>query len=109
MLSKCAAPSCHATFLHLNEGRLFRLEPDSVHEEGEGDGSIQLEEYFWLCALCCQAYKLQLDPQGNVIVVSLPRLPKDRQLQMYTLSRQSGKLLRSVGVFRKRDHMSDCY
>ncbi len=95
------------TFRYLNEGKLFRLELDSVHEEGEWDGSMQLEEYFWLCDRCCLSYKLQLDPQGNVVAVSLPRLPKERQLQVCTISRAAGKLLRSVGAFRKRDHTPD--
>ena len=45
MLAKCASPLCSAPFLHLADGRLFRLET----EPALPSSNIRETEYFWLC------------------------------------------------------------
>jgi hypothetical protein len=56
MLSKCANPSCRASFRYLHEGKLFRIELASERKY----------EHFWLCPDCCRTMTLAVD--GNVVV-----------------------------------------
>ncbi len=101
MLTKCAAPSCSAPFRRLNEGRLFRLELDlSCALSPEEEGSAK-EEYYWLCADCSQSLRLYLDARGRVVVVPHLHLTLsgEHQPEVATISRQAGRLLRSVSVY----------
>jgi len=109
MLAKCAAPSCVVPFLHLSDGRLYRLELDpSCRDDSDTDERSNVEEYFWLCAECCREMKLLLDAEGCVIVVPLPdRFHADHPSHFATVSRHAGKLLRSVSIFRSAAEFSD--
>jgi hypothetical protein len=51
MLSNCSGPSCVAHFLHLGDGKLFRL--INVSDPGR-------LEYFWLCNHCSATMTLRL-------------------------------------------------
>jgi len=55
MLAKCTNPSCSAAFLHLDEGRLFRLESDWP----VGSSNAKATEYFWLCGPCSAGLTLE--------------------------------------------------
>ncbi len=102
MVSKCSNPSCAQAFLHLTEGRLFRLEPDSTHiahSDSVLDQPRKLE-YFWLCGNCSQLMTLRLDEEGNVIIeATAPHAPGSSQ-NVAIISRHHGMLLRTVGVGR---------
>jgi len=64
MLTKCSNPSCVARFLHLDDGKLFRL--ISVSDPNR-------LEYFWLCNSCSLTMTLRLAEDGSVIVLPLPK------------------------------------
>ena len=68
MLAKCSNPLCSAKFLHLKEGRLFRLESDPALHSSESDRL----EYFWLCPRCSPTMALRLSEDGTVVTVLLP-------------------------------------
>jgi len=65
MLSKCANPSCSATFLYLSHGKLFRMESTSGNESSTAYGANPDTkknnwhlEFFWLCDQCANAVTL---------------------------------------------------
>jgi len=94
MLAKCSNPLCSALFLHLKEGRLFRLESDPAFHSSE---PARLE-YFWLCPRCSPAMTLRLSEDGTVVTVLLPErirgVPGD--VAFISEHREKGLLLRSV-------------
>jgi len=108
MLTKCAAPTCNVLFRYLGRGRLYRVEPDSsgTSDSDEFGTSFQ-EEYFWLCEHCCEQFHLNLDCEGKVIVVPISRHVPDGRPPVGVISREAGKLMRSVSVFSRHDHLSD--
>ena len=68
MLSKCANPTCSASFRRLGSGRLFRFEvrslsepcrdvPHSVCSTKSGHASV----FFWLCKNCKLTNTLSFD------------------------------------------------
>lgn len=69
MLSKCANPSCSASFFYLHEGKLFRCETSvgddlSTYDTGMKKSSRRVE-FFWLCANC--APKMTLIKNGEAV------------------------------------------
>jgi len=94
MLAKCSNPLCSARFLHLKEGRLFRLESNPALHSSESD---QLE-YFWLCPRCSPKMALRLNGDGTVVTFLLPErirgIPGD--VAFTSEHRGKGLLLRSV-------------
>lgn len=94
MLAKCSNPLCSAKFLHLKEGRLFRLESDPALHSSESDRL----EYFWLCPRCSPTMALRLSEDGTVVTVPLPErirgIPGD--VAFTSQHRGKGLLLRSV-------------
>lgn len=73
MLAKCSCPSCSASFRHLAEGKLFRLEIDPTFHPStdSSSNSARLTEYFWLCGRCSVSMTLRLSLDGRVVPVSL--------------------------------------
>jgi hypothetical protein len=98
VLSKCANPACDAKFHYLHEGKIYRIDTESlahvsrrakpamstIHESSIGSRQVsQLElvadrggafrpEYFWLCVDCSQDWTIAVR-SGAVVVVPLPR------------------------------------
>ena len=108
MLAKCANPSCFASFRNLQEGRLFRLEPDpeltpSVNSYASDATKV---EYFWLCSSCSEFMALRLGQDGTVITVSLPECAHRTPEDFAVISRHKDRLLRSV-TFARRKPMAD--
>lgn len=75
MLSKCANPTCCASFRRLTEGKLFQVEtcyssnpPDA---ENTKRTTQRRTEYFWLCSDCCRSFTL-VSANGRVTTVPLP-------------------------------------
>ena len=68
MLTKCSNPPCSASFQSLEDGKLFRLEPDGVLRTGEP----KRIEYYWLCERCASTMTLRLGDHDKVIAVALP-------------------------------------
>ena len=100
MLAKCANPSCFRSFLHLREGRLFRLEGDpSLTSSGSPDVSgYNMVEYFWLCDACSTSMTLGLDEKGMVVPEPLSERAHDNPRFFAIISRHKGMLLRSVST-----------
>lgn len=74
MLSKCANPACSAPFLYLHEGRLFRIEVESLcaaHTGKEQRKPSRRPEYFWLCDSCARAMTLKYKPGRGVFAAKL--------------------------------------
>ncbi len=70
MLSKCANPNCDARFLHLREGKLFRMHP-GLQLVGQ-KRPLQRIEYFWLCSRCAATMTLASDGNSGVVIVPMP-------------------------------------
>ena len=68
MVAKCSNPSCSASFRHLEEGMLFRLESDPTLRSS----NVKTPEYYWLCGSCSAAMTLHISKEGKVTPVALP-------------------------------------
>lgn len=72
MLSKCANPSCSASFRYFHQGKLFRMETESpAHESDEATTAGRIArrtEFFWLCDKCSSEVTLEYDAKGSVKV-----------------------------------------
>jgi len=72
MLSKCANPSCTASFRYFHQGKLFRMEvgtsePDEAVLTRAGK-SVRRAEFFWLCDRCATRMTLEHNSSGGVVV-----------------------------------------
>src|SRR5208283_3052639 len=92
MVAKCSNLSCSASFLHLKDGRLFRLESDP------GFHSPRPVEYFWLCQSCASKMTLRLTEDGKVTTAPIPESMGDVPdgVELISADRKTGLLLRSV-------------
>ena len=98
MLSKCANPACDAKLQYLHQGKIYRIDTESlaraarrakpvsaVPRENSPDsrqvrnldvvadrGGAFRPEYFWLCAGCCEGWTIAVE-NGSVIVVPVSR------------------------------------
>jgi hypothetical protein len=92
MLAKCTNPSCSASFRHLAEGRLFRLDTDLTL-----GSSTDAAEYFWLCNVCSAGMTLRLAQDGRVMATGLGEaLPNGPPVAFVSVNREHGRLLRRV-------------
>jgi hypothetical protein len=97
MLAKCANPSCRASFLHLQDGRLFLLEADRTLRSSE----VKAPEYFWLCKACSARMTLCLAQDGGVTATGLRRaLRNGPHPAPISVNRENGLLLRRVSFLR---------
>jgi hypothetical protein len=100
MLAKCANPSCSASFLHLADGRLFRLETDPPFPSS----NTRETEYFWLCGPCSAGTTLRLTQDGKVVATGLAdALCNGPYVALNSVDRENGEFLRSVS-FLPRSH-----
>ena len=75
MLSKCANPSCSASFRYFHQGKLFRVETSltasimngSAGNANAGKAAARVE-FFWLCDHCSLEMTLEHDARGHVTV-----------------------------------------
>jgi len=100
MLSKCANPACDAQLHYLHEGKIFRIDTESLALAGRraksvasamaedvrssrcvsslqvvaDRGGAYRPEYFWLCADCSQDWTIAVN-SGSVMVVPVTRQP----------------------------------
>ena len=72
MVTKCANPSCGASFQYLRGGKLFLLDLprfSSQAQGGNGNGHAgRTAEYFWLCNRCCLELTVIVDASGQAAV-----------------------------------------
>jgi hypothetical protein len=75
MVSKCLNPLCPATFKHLGQGRLFRIdfrEADKKNDAAANNvvasvvGGANPIEHFWLCERCAASLTITLSHSGEV-------------------------------------------
>lgn len=100
MVARCSNPACSASFRHLKEGRLFRLETDPTLRSS----NVTPAEYFWLCGFCSSTMTLRLNEEGIVLAVELSRAPQSAYF--IATNRQRGLLLSDVSFSIKRQHES---
>jgi hypothetical protein len=62
MVTKCANPSCGASFQYLRLGKLFLVDLPSLSPPG------RRSEYFWLCGRCCPELTVIVDASGQAAV-----------------------------------------
>ncbi len=98
MLSKCANPACDARLHYLHQGKIFRIDTESlartfrrakpatvavpvITDDSRPIGDLPIvadrggsyrPEYFWLCAECSEEWTIAVQ-SGTVIVVPLSR------------------------------------
>jgi hypothetical protein len=100
MLSKCANSPCSASFLHLADGRLFRLETETRYPSP----NARETEYFWLCEPCSAGKTLRLTRNGTVATIGLAdALCNGPYVALNSVDRENGEFLRSVS-FLPRTH-----
>jgi hypothetical protein len=80
MLSKCLNPHCSATFHHMGQGRLFRIDFAEAGRKSALAGkeivtSIRSKrcpiEHFWLCEQCATTMTIALSDAGEIHLVPL--------------------------------------
>jgi hypothetical protein len=91
MLAKCTNLSCSASFRHLAEGRLFRLDTDLTL-----GSSTEAAEYFWLCKDCSAGMTLLLAQDGRVMATKLREALPNPPSHFVSVNRERGRLLRRV-------------
>src|ERR1700756_619460 len=93
MLTVCSNPACAAPFLHLKDGRVFRLETDPTFRAAK---SAQVE-YCWLRHHCSSDMTLRLREDGSVVTALLKEaiwgVPEG--VALTSVDRKTGLLLRS--------------
>lgn len=91
MLTKCANPTCSASFHRLGDGRLFRLEPDPTFKLCNPK-----IEYFWLCPTCSAVMMLRIDSSGTVVTAPFPLSVHDEHEDAAPISVAQSRLLPNV-------------
>ena len=102
MLAKCTNPSCSTSFLHLAEGRLFRLDTGQTTDSSDA----RVTEYFWLCEPCSGKMMLRLAQDGTVVATGLRQafleaIRNSPEIALYSLNRKHGRFLSSVAFLPK--------
>ena len=69
MFSLCATPDCKIPFDH-RHGRLYRFHKD--HPAGSDPPNTHSVQHFWLCRTCSSRCSLEYQPQGGVMINTLP-------------------------------------
>jgi hypothetical protein len=69
MISKCANPTCPASFRSLRDGRVFVGDGEVDHGSLEEQRPQRLR-YLWLCSSCCRTMTVTVE-DGEVKIVNL--------------------------------------
>jgi hypothetical protein len=67
VLSKCANPSCSASFRYFHQGKLFRMETGALEDRSPGK-TARRAEFYWLCDNCAPRMTLDYDRRKGVVV-----------------------------------------
>jgi len=102
MLAKCTNPSCSASFLHLAEGRLFRLDTGQTVDSSDARAT----EYFWLCESCSGKMMLRLAQDGTVVTTGLQQafleaILNGPEIALNSLNHEHGRFLSSLAFLPK--------
>ncbi len=68
MLSKCANPTCSATFRYLREGKILLVESVPANPGNLAADCAPRREHFWLCDSCSKTLTIISDPSGTSVV-----------------------------------------
>jgi hypothetical protein len=102
MLSKCANPTCSATFRFLSEGKVFLVDSKAAlarcrfQAELKCAGSSCIYEYFWLCSSCCRDMTIQIDHRLEVSVIRKPGPPQDSEPNLQGQAQRKTSVLPNV-------------
>ena len=66
MVTKCANPSCSASFQYLRGGKLFLVDLTRLSSQPGRNG--RTAEYFWLCDRCCSELTVTVDASGQAAI-----------------------------------------
>jgi len=83
MLSKCANPTCSATFRYLSEGKLYLVDSKAAtvrhgaRAELKYAGASCIYEYFWLCSACCRDMTIRIDHNFEISAVRKQGIHQD--------------------------------
>jgi len=80
MVSKCANPSCSATFRYLREGKIFHIAHRPGAAEIASNRRASTHERFWLCGECARKMTL-ISHAAGILVVPLPDLSETQKQQ----------------------------
>ena len=106
MLSKCANPACDAKLHYLHEGKIFRIDTESLALAGRrakpvapaipedvrlsrcvtnlevvaDRGGMYRPEYFWLCADCSRDWTIAVTSESVIVV------PVSRELVLHAVA-----------------------
>jgi hypothetical protein len=75
MVTKCANPSCGASFRYLRGGKLFLLDLHRSFfglEPGSAPVKKRVVEYFWLCDRCSAELTVTVDASGRAAIAKAP-------------------------------------
>ncbi len=80
MVSKCANPSCSATFRYLHEGTIFHIAAGPSDPENASSQWASMHERFWLCAQCSSKMTI-ISHAAGIMVVPLQDLSEKQSQQ----------------------------
>jgi len=81
MLSKCANPTCSATFRYLHDGTLFHVVIEPAAPERPASYETATIERFWLCGECSRKMTVISGPAGIIVVpLQQPSKPERRAI-----------------------------
>lgn len=95
MLSKCANPTCFASFRYLRQGRLFKIEKGAIGFDG-ARSTIHRTEYFWLCERCAKS--LEVVVEDGVVSTHPLRLEVPESAVPETLPVKAASAVAGVGA-----------
>ena len=86
MMNYSSNPSCSASFRHLQDGKLFRIETDPVLRTR----NPKRLEYFWLCDRCSSTMTLRLEDNETVVAVPILEPMRDVPVTVISVDRRMG-------------------
>jgi hypothetical protein len=78
MVSKCANPSCFATFHYLHEGKLFVLGEHSTGGAATFPAAPRVARCFWLCSQCSRTLAVIYDAHDGMRLIPVPAEARPR-------------------------------
>ncbi len=78
MVSKCANPSCFATFHYLHDGTLFVVGEHATGGAATSSGAPHGVRCFWLCSQCSRTLAVIYDAHDGMRLIPVPAKARPR-------------------------------